>query len=304
MQSLFGHDFSQVRVHADAQAAELQSGQRACLHRRAGRRFRAGTLRAADEHGKRLLAHELTHVMQQRASRQTISALSGQAAMQSARALMREPTPVPPPSSGPREETPLETHQKYLKNILPPAVNKIGSVQTPYSEALHALYAAGLLKAQSSPLVPKPGDPAIYPEVPIEVTVGSMKKKIMFRLSVYQEPSTVKRETRLGDKAMIVLDGSLPPVRATRTWPKSTETMVHEGMHVLSDLVTRRMRAPRPAALQTPRISICPALFSAPGHQEGVLPVIIGASSTSRMASPDTPTSSTRYGRRTRLSRS
>lgn len=67
MESRFGHDFSQVRVHTDARAAEsaravsanaYTSGQNLVF---GARMYEPGT-----ERGRRLLAHELTHVVQQR----------------------------------------------------------------------------------------------------------------------------------------------------------------------------------------------------------------------------------------------
>lgn len=62
----FGHDFSQVRVHTDAQAAQAAQGVQARAYT-TGRNivFGAGQFAPETEGGKRLLAHELTHVVQQ-----------------------------------------------------------------------------------------------------------------------------------------------------------------------------------------------------------------------------------------------
>ena len=65
----FGYDFSSVRVHADDNAAELNAG----LGARAMTRgddiwFGRGLYAPASEQGLGLLAHELTHVVQQRAN--------------------------------------------------------------------------------------------------------------------------------------------------------------------------------------------------------------------------------------------
>ena len=70
MEPRFGHDFSQVRIHTDVQAAETAQA----LHAKAytmGREivFRAGQYAPGTEEGRRLLAHELTHVVQQTSSR-------------------------------------------------------------------------------------------------------------------------------------------------------------------------------------------------------------------------------------------
>lgn len=62
----FGHDFSKVRVHTDAQAAESARAVNALVYT-VGRDVVFGTSQYAPEthDGKRLLAHELTHVVQQ-----------------------------------------------------------------------------------------------------------------------------------------------------------------------------------------------------------------------------------------------
>ena len=68
MEPRFGRDFSQVRVHADAEAAEAA----ASIHARAftanrGIAFGAGQYAPQTQSGRGLLAHELTHVIQQSA---------------------------------------------------------------------------------------------------------------------------------------------------------------------------------------------------------------------------------------------
>ena len=66
----FGHDFGQVRVHTDARAAETTRAVNARAFT-VGRDivFGSGQYAPATGSGKRLLAHELTHVVQQRAAR-------------------------------------------------------------------------------------------------------------------------------------------------------------------------------------------------------------------------------------------
>jgi hypothetical protein len=66
MEPRFGHDFSQVRVHADAKAAESASALKASAYT-VGRDvvFGAGRYAPGTAEGDRLLAHELTHVAQQ-----------------------------------------------------------------------------------------------------------------------------------------------------------------------------------------------------------------------------------------------
>ena len=62
----FGHDFSQVRVHADARGAESARAVNALAYT-VGRDivFGAGRYAPGESAGKRLLAHELTHTIQQ-----------------------------------------------------------------------------------------------------------------------------------------------------------------------------------------------------------------------------------------------
>lgn len=66
MEPRFGHDFSQVRIHTDSRASQ-SSEQIAARAYTVGSdiAFRAGEFRPGTGEGKRLLAHELTHVVQQ-----------------------------------------------------------------------------------------------------------------------------------------------------------------------------------------------------------------------------------------------
>ena len=74
----FAHDFSQVRVHTDAKAAQSAVAVNALAYT-AGRHvvFGAGQLAPQTAIGRRLLAHELTHVVQQRSNeRSAVSAIT------------------------------------------------------------------------------------------------------------------------------------------------------------------------------------------------------------------------------------
>jgi hypothetical protein len=79
MEPRFGHDFSRVRVHTDPQAAE--SAQRVnALAYTVGRDvvFGAGEYSPNSDAGKEMIAHELTHVVQQRKASATGMAFSVQ----------------------------------------------------------------------------------------------------------------------------------------------------------------------------------------------------------------------------------
>ena len=69
MEPRFGHDFSAVRIHADAQAAEAAARERA-LAFTVGQHifFGYGQYKPEESAGHRLLAHELVHTLQQRGS--------------------------------------------------------------------------------------------------------------------------------------------------------------------------------------------------------------------------------------------
>jgi hypothetical protein len=73
MRLRFRHDFSEVRVHTDAQAAASAQALNAHAYT-LGRSivFGSGQYQPQAESGQRLLAHELTHVLQQRAAGPTL----------------------------------------------------------------------------------------------------------------------------------------------------------------------------------------------------------------------------------------
>ncbi|HEU4557770.1 MAG TPA: DUF4157 domain-containing protein, partial [Longimicrobium sp.] len=66
MEARFGHDFSRVRIHADAQAAAAAAALGAAAYT-TGRAvvFGAGQYDPSSPRGRHLLAHELTHTLQQ-----------------------------------------------------------------------------------------------------------------------------------------------------------------------------------------------------------------------------------------------
>jgi Domain of unknown function (DUF4157) len=86
MEQRFGHDFSQVRVHADAQASDSARAVNARAYT-VGRHvaFASDEYAPGSIEGQRLLAHELTHVVQQGAPTGTVDT-----------PVMRQQKPVPP----------------------------------------------------------------------------------------------------------------------------------------------------------------------------------------------------------------
>lgn len=77
MESRFGHDFSGVRVHTDARAHESTRALNALAYTVGSHiAFGAGQYAPASVEGRRLIAHELTHVVQQSSSNSALSAKS------------------------------------------------------------------------------------------------------------------------------------------------------------------------------------------------------------------------------------
>jgi hypothetical protein len=78
MESRFGHDFSKVRVHTDSKAAESAESVNALAYT-VGKNvvFNTGQYSPETNTGKQLLAHELTHTIQQLAHNQQLPANSG-----------------------------------------------------------------------------------------------------------------------------------------------------------------------------------------------------------------------------------
>jgi hypothetical protein len=113
MRSLFDHDFGDVRIHTDDRSAESAR----MVHARAytvGRDvvFASGQYSPGSGAGRRLLAHELAHIVQQRGARYAGSpvtlapssrddGLELEAARASSRAVLGLPTPVVGASVGP-----------------------------------------------------------------------------------------------------------------------------------------------------------------------------------------------------------
>ncbi len=90
MEPRFGHDFGQVRVHADARAAQSARAVNAVAYT-VGRDvvFDAGQYAPNNREGRRLLAHELTHVVQQAGSDGVVAGLLTMGAIPSGAGLVQ-----------------------------------------------------------------------------------------------------------------------------------------------------------------------------------------------------------------------
>ncbi len=94
MESRFGHDFNQVRVHSDATAAESASAVNALAYT-VGQDvvFAAGRYAPGTTEGDHLLAHELTHVVQQSGGREVRGANGPLFVSESGARIQREKDP-------------------------------------------------------------------------------------------------------------------------------------------------------------------------------------------------------------------
>lgn len=115
MEPRFGFDFSRVRIHADSQAADAARSVNAHAYTLGSSVvFGAGRYAPATGEGRRLLAHELTHVVQQQAH---VSArVQRVPAPAPASAQPSGPLQMPPDSSNPSHRDLEELEKKAFEN--------------------------------------------------------------------------------------------------------------------------------------------------------------------------------------------
>jgi hypothetical protein len=95
----FGHDFSQVRIHADARAAESARAVSALAYTVGNHiSFGSGSYRPRSNQGRELLAHELAHVVQQSQTGDGIAAGESHFEAEAARAASAITSPGPRPA--------------------------------------------------------------------------------------------------------------------------------------------------------------------------------------------------------------
>jgi hypothetical protein len=115
-----GHSFADVRVHADAQAAEAAQAVGALAYT-VGRHvvFDAGQYRPGSPDGRRLLAHELAHVVQQRGAEAAV------------------PGRLEVGPAGAPEEDQAERAAAGVATPLAPALVRVARVPGPTTEDMH-----------------------------------------------------------------------------------------------------------------------------------------------------------------------
>ena len=133
----FGHDFSQVRVHTDAQAADSARAVNArAFTVGQDTMFGAGEYAPETERGKQLLAHELTHVVQQTSGLSTLGPRIQRLPQNGGPTATPAPAAVEPTT----EPTPDETAAPAL--IVEDEVAELGPGQMRKSEFLAEVRAA------------------------------------------------------------------------------------------------------------------------------------------------------------------
>jgi hypothetical protein len=164
MEQRFGHDFSRVRVHADAQASESARAVNALAYT-VGRDivFGAGMPLRGTTAGNRLLAHELTHVVQQRGGQ------SGNLTLEPGISAEREADEVAG-SVGetwlPRVPLQISSHPAGLYRQQPsPAAGPSGMSRVHFDETMRTRFGVtqimtGTMQEQMSRLTPRSAAPA------------------------------------------------------------------------------------------------------------------------------------------------
>lgn len=119
MESSFGRDFSNVRIHNDSKAQEMSKSLNAQAFTHGNDiYFNSGKFNTENLNGQKLLAHELTHVEQQKPGKK----IQRQPAGGSPAPGVNPPTPPPPgvPSKGPSKAKLVENEYKGPSIGMPP----------------------------------------------------------------------------------------------------------------------------------------------------------------------------------------
>jgi Domain of unknown function (DUF4157) len=264
MEPLFGHDFSRVRVHTDTKAAESAQAVNALAYT-VGRDvvFGAGQYAPETTQGKMLLAHELTHTVQQQFRTPLSDRLEVGAAEDSYEKVAREraaqlpdskgltlsPTPfpalqrqpVPPPTSSQTATSTFSVVQSdYLKQVNRAIQNMSGGI-------IGSNTLAGPIQSMLQAMVP-------------QVTWRDANGKdhggnaIKYQLSG-TPPLTLNLRLVLDDMAnppdggrfehTSKTDGKIiVRIQSNPTADELTKTLFHEGLHLMSEIVNE-LGAPR-----------------------------------------------------------
>jgi uncharacterized protein DUF4157 len=248
MESRFGRDFSRVRIHADARAANSAQAM-AALAYTVGQDvvFADGSYQPASQEGRRLLAHELAHTVQQgdakpatalavvapdhpseaeadRAADVAIAAgPMSPLATSAGNVLQRQPKPSVPGSSSasqPTPPTPAQIYQQALPKVqtLDPAIFALLS---------KAKLGAGPQLVLNDQMQGPSGTLPIIVEIKLEVTLGPLlsSKDAEMRTASrrVQDPAANKFELTGTMTINSAMQGTTPDALS--------QVLAHEGVH-------------------------------------------------------------------------
>jgi Domain of unknown function (DUF4157) len=246
MESQFGHDFSQVRVHSDSQAADMNRELNAqAFTYRHDVFFGTGGYNPDSVTGKRLLAHELTHVVQQTGAEAQVADGSvvqakgkfGSATPQTAMPKTNSPVATDvgvgatPKSDVPAPKVPADKKAAAKKPVkeskkpsekLPAPSNTASSVSNVTTESAEA-------KGKTS------GDGLLMPEPPQTLSKGDRN-----RIAQVQENATeaAKVQSTLPDASSNVAEA-----RGSVTEPPE-ETQARAGGEVVAEFLQKEPPSP------------------------------------------------------------
>ena len=127
----FGADFSSVRVHDDAEAARAASDLNAKAFTQGSHIFfGSGYHQPSDTPGRQLMAHELTHTLQQGAAQPAAPTPAAHAPAAPAQRQAQAPT-QPPTQAAPVEAAPTGLIQRQTSTTPPPGGGSTGSSTAP-----------------------------------------------------------------------------------------------------------------------------------------------------------------------------
>lgn len=181
MEPRFRHDFSQVRVHTDGSAHRManQLNAQAFTHQQ-DIFFGAGRYAPESNSGKQLLAHELTHVVQQTGSHSTETEPSVQLRAQPDVLQRRQRSDAVQPASPVIDETTEEESASSLPDVAPPEIAQPEAEEqtTESSQTLAPEESADANAPDESAATAPPSDDVelLMPEPPTTLSAGAQSR--------------------------------------------------------------------------------------------------------------------------------
>lgn len=242
MEAGLGHDFSGVKVHTDAKAAEAAQALNARAYTVGSEIiFGAGEYSPHTQPGKRLIAHELTHVAQQGASRPMGSPakqpVKSGAQVSKGKVIQRQPAPTSqagPGTSQPAPQAPPQlTQALYDKAIailakLPSADPAIVAI---LKQGKVGKRVPGVKLVTAAPATP--GGPSVQATFDLEISpvAAGLRQGVAARF--IEEPAkqtTVNSDPIKGISITRLLKIIAEPAASDNDLAR---TLLHEGVHML-----------------------------------------------------------------------